>query len=134
MTAWNAQLKARNLSELFAEQLHEPQRIFARCDDGRQVSIGAFWEMAGTMAARLQATGAKPGDRVAVQVDKSIEALALFWACVRGGFVFLPLNTAYTADEVQYFLDDAEATVFVTSPKRSASVAGQAPSYCNSYT
>lgn len=118
MTDWAENLKACNLSQLFREQLNDPDRIFASCDDGRNVTITAFWQMAGRMAAQLQKVGAKPGDRVAVQVEKSIEALALFWACVRGGFIFLPLNTAYTLTEVGYFLSDAEAAVFVVSPHR----------------
>jgi malonyl-CoA/methylmalonyl-CoA synthetase len=120
MTDWNQHLTAQNLSDLFAEQLLNPNRIFSECDDGRQITISEFWSIAGRMAAKMQATGAQPGDRVAVQVEKSIEALALFWACVRGGLVFLPLNTAYTMTEVSYFLSDAEVAVFVVSPHREA--------------
>jgi malonyl-CoA/methylmalonyl-CoA synthetase len=103
---------------MFVEQLATPDRLLARCDDGRDISISDFWSIAGRMAATLQASGTRRGDRVAVQVDKSIEALALFWACVRGGFIFLPLNTAYTMAEVSYFLTDAEAEVFIVSPPR----------------
>ncbi len=120
MSEWTHGLEARNLAALFAEQLSDPNRIFARCDDGRNVTIAEFWAMAGRMAARLQLAGATPGERIAVQVDKSVEALALFWACVRGGFIFLPLNTAYTMTEVAYFLSDAEASVFVAAPHREA--------------
>jgi malonyl-CoA/methylmalonyl-CoA synthetase len=120
MTDWTHGISAGNLSELFAEQLSAPNRVFARCDDGRNITISEFWKLAGRMAAHLQLVGAKPGDRVAVQVEKSIEALALFWACVRGGFIFLPLNSAYTMTEVSYFLSDAEAAVFVVSPHREA--------------
>jgi malonyl-CoA/methylmalonyl-CoA synthetase len=127
MSAWNDTLSAKNLTELFTVQLQNPDRVFARCDDGREVSIAAFWAMAGRMAASFSAAGAKPGDRVAVQVDKSIEALALFWACVRGGFIFLPLNTAYTMTEVDYFLHDAEASVFVVSPEREEDAKKLAP-------
>jgi malonyl-CoA/methylmalonyl-CoA synthetase len=76
--------------------------------------------LAGRMANQLQASGATEGDRIAVQVDKSIEALALFWACVRGGFIFLPLNTAYTMTEICYFLTDAEAFAFIVSPAKLA--------------
>ncbi|MGB6114984.1 MAG: AMP-binding protein, partial [Comamonas sp.] len=53
-------------------------------------------------ATRIAELGLKRGDRVAVQVEKSPEALFLYLACLRGGFVFLPMNTAYRSDEVDY--------------------------------
>jgi malonyl-CoA/methylmalonyl-CoA synthetase len=123
MSEWSENLTSRNLTDLFLQQLHDGNRIFAESDDGRAVSLAEFWATAGVMTAKLQAVGANPGDRIAVQVDKSIEALALFWACVRGGFVFLPLNTAYTMTEVSYFLSDAEAAIFVVSPQRALEAA-----------
>ena len=55
----------------------------------------------------------KPGDRVAAQVEKSTEALFLYLGCVRAGAVFLPLNTAYTPAEVEYFIGDAEPALVV---------------------
>jgi malonyl-CoA/methylmalonyl-CoA synthetase len=63
--------------------------------------------------------GVKPGDRVAVQVEKSIEALMLYLATIRAGGVFLPLNTAYTPTEVEYFLGDSEPRLFVCDPARA---------------
>ena len=57
-------------------------------------------ETAGRYAALLGSIGAKPGDRVAVQVHKSPEAIALYVGCMQQGCVFLPLNTAYTPTEV----------------------------------
>jgi malonyl-CoA/methylmalonyl-CoA synthetase len=115
---WNDGLKAKNLPSLFYEKQFDALATFATCDDGRVFTYGQFWSLAGAFAAKFKAEGASPGDRIAVQVDKSVEALALFWACARGGFVFLPLNTAYTATEVTYFLTDAEPVFFVTTPSR----------------
>jgi malonyl-CoA/methylmalonyl-CoA synthetase len=63
----------------------------------------------------------KPGDRVAVQVPKSIEAVMLYFGVVRAGAIFLPLNTAYTAAEIEYFLGNAEPSVFVCDPKDAGS-------------
>jgi malonyl-CoA/methylmalonyl-CoA synthetase len=60
------------------------------------------------------------GDRVAVQVEKSVEAIALYLATIRAGAVFLPINSAYTRAEVDYFLGDAEPRVFVCSSNREA--------------
>lgn len=57
-----------------------------------------------------------PGDRVAVQIEKSVDAILLYLATVRAGGVFLPLNTGYTAAEVAYFLGDAAPAVFVCDP------------------
>jgi len=81
-------------------------------------------DLSGRLASLLQAQGVKPGDRVAVQVAKSVQAIALYLATVRAGAVFLPLNTAYTRAEVGYFLEDAEPSVFVCSSEREAEFAG----------
>ncbi len=70
----------------------------------------------GRYAARLQALGGKVGDRVVVQVDKSPEAVVLYLAAIRAGLIFVPLNTAYTAAELEYFLGDAEPAVVVCRP------------------
>ncbi|WP_232627825.1 malonate--CoA ligase [Methylobacterium sp. Leaf118] len=74
-------------------------------------------------ANALVALGVRPGDRVAVQVEKSPEVLFLYLGTVRAGAVFLPLNTAYTAPEVAYFLGDAEPALFVCDPARAAQLA-----------
>lgn len=57
------------------------------------------------------------GSRVAVQVDKSVEAMMLYLATLRAGYVFLPLNTAYQSAEIEYFIGNAEPAVVVCSPK-----------------
>ncbi len=75
-------------------------------------------EASGRFAHALAEAGARSGDRVAVQVEKSPQALVTYLACLRAGYVFLPLNPAYTADEVGYMLGDAEPAVFVCDPAR----------------
>jgi malonyl-CoA/methylmalonyl-CoA synthetase len=65
------------------------------------------------MAGALRDLGVQPGDRVLVQVDKSPEAVTLYLACLRSGAVFVPLNTAYTSEEVAYFIDDCEPALIV---------------------
>ncbi len=74
------------------------------------------------MRARLPRARA-PGDRVALQVEKSIEAVFAFLGFPRAGAAFLPLNTAYTAPEIDYFLGDAEPAVFICDPARLAELA-----------
>ena len=67
----------------------------------------------------LQAEGVAPGDRVAVQVEKSAENVFLYLACLKAGAVYLPLNTAYTDHELDYFFGDAEPRLIVCSPTRA---------------
>ena len=75
------------------------------------------------MAHAFRAVGVRPGDRVAVQVAKSPEALAAYAATVSIGAVFLPLNTAYTASELDYFLGDATPRLFLCDPAKAADLA-----------
>lgn len=67
-------------------------------------------------AAVLTGAGVQPGDRVAVQTDKSAEAICLYLATLQVGGAYLPLNTAYTGAEIDYFLGDAAPRVFVCTP------------------
>mgnify|MGYP003346775674 CR=1 FL=1 len=75
---------------------------------------------------QVRKSGLRPGDRVAVQVEKSPEALLLYLGCVRAGAAFLPLNTAYTPAEIEHFLGDAEPWVFVCDPATKEKLAGVA--------
>ncbi|MCB1353852.1 MAG: malonyl-CoA synthase [Rhodobacteraceae bacterium] len=77
-------------------------------------------------ATVLAGLGVCPGDRVAAQVDKSPEAILLYLATLQVGAVFLPLNTAYTSAEIDYFLGDAEPRLFVCRPETLAAHAGRA--------
>ncbi|MEO0938372.1 MAG: malonyl-CoA synthase [Pseudomonadota bacterium] len=96
---------------------------------GGALSYDGFLRLSARLAHALVGAGLAPGDRLALQVDKSAEALAVYAACVQAGIVFLPLNTAYTAAEVQYFVENSGARVFVCDPARAAEmrrVAGEA--------
>ena len=92
--------------------------------DGTRVSGQAFLATAARTAHALTAAGLQPGDRLAVQVEKSPEALALYAACVAAGVVFLPLNTAYTASELEYFITDSAAGAVVCGTGAEATVKG----------
>ena len=92
---------------------------FALDQDSQQtISYGALWNEAERIAAALVALGVKPEDRVAVQIEKSVPAMALYLGTVLCGAIHLPLNTAYTAAEVSYFLTDASPRVFVCDPAK----------------
>ena len=101
----------------------DPRRLLDVPGD-RCWSYAELVQLSGRFANLLQVSGVVPGDRIAVQVQKSAEAIALYLAAVRAGAVFLPLNTAYTAAEVGYFLDDAEPAVFVCDSARESEFAG----------
>ncbi|MDU0339500.1 malonate--CoA ligase [Bosea rubneri] len=102
-----------HLFDLVRARIPAPEARFALIDDGRVFSYADMVAASGRYAGALVALGVKPGDRVAVQVEKSIEALMLYLGSVRAGAIFLPLNTAYTPAEIEYFLGDAEPAVFV---------------------
>ena len=91
--------------------------------DGGRLSHADFLATADRMANALTALGVGPGDRVAVHVHKSPEALALYAACLKSGAVFVPLNTAYTPAELSYFLADSGAALFVCDPDEAAAMA-----------
>jgi len=84
--------------------------------DGQALSYGWLEEAVARVAGRLVADGVQPGDRVALQAEKTPEVIVVYLAALKAGAVFLPLNSAYTAAEVDYFLGDAEPRVFVTDP------------------
>ncbi|AMC99474.1 malonate--CoA ligase [Halomonas chromatireducens] len=120
---------SQNLFETFAARMQERgDADFITTRDGRRYSHADALAASGRLAGALAAQGVTPGDRVAVQVDKSPEAILLYLACLRIGGVFLPLNTGYTADEVRYFLADAEPALFVCRPaalEQARAVAGE---------
>lgn len=91
--------------------------------DGKVISHQAFLETAAQIANVLVQTGLKPGDRVAAQVEKSPEALALYAACTQAGLIFLPLNTAYTADELTYFIENSGASAVICDAASEAALA-----------
>jgi len=91
----------------------DDDRPFLHLADGKVWTYRDMIALSGRMAAVLADHGAMAGDRVAVQVQKSPEALALYFACLRAGLALVPLNPGYTTVEVDYFLGDAEPVLFV---------------------
>lgn len=93
---------------------------FIELPDREGYSYASALKMIDKLAGALIDLGVKPGDRVAVQTDKSPEAVLLYLACLRVGGVYLPLNIGYTANEVEYFLGNAEPALFVCQPAQEA--------------
>jgi malonyl-CoA/methylmalonyl-CoA synthetase len=118
-----------HLFDLILSKVADPEKTFIQTPDGASITYAQMLSASARYAHALAALGVAPGDRVAVQMEKSPAYLFLYLAALRAGAVFLPLNTAYTPHEIGYFVSDARPRIFVTDPERRealAEVAGQA--------
>src|SRR5258708_7341424 len=93
-----------------------PHRPFLRTPEGRELSYAGLAGQTARFASALTARGVAPGDRVAAQVDKSVDAVLLYLACLDMGAVFVPINVANTENEVDYFLRDCGPRLAVVRP------------------
>ena len=91
----------------------DPNRLWLETPNGETISYVMLNQAVTSMASRLAGAGVKSGDRVAAKLEKSPEAIILYFACLWVGAIYMPLNTGYTAVEIDYFLDDAEPVMFV---------------------
>src|SRR5438034_10308124 len=114
-------MNANLFSRLF-DGLDDPTRLAIETADGQRVSYGELISRAGQMANVLVSRGVKPGDRVAAQTEKSVPGLVLYLAAVRAGAVYLPLNTAYTLNELEYFITDSEPSLVVCDPSKAEGI------------
>ena len=89
-------------------------KIFLQTEE-KQVSYENFTILTNKIANILVSQGLNPGDRVAAQVEKSVTQLALYAATIKAGGVYLPLNTAYTPHELNYFISNARPKIIVTA-------------------
>jgi malonyl-CoA/methylmalonyl-CoA synthetase len=117
----NTTVNANLFSRLF-DSLDDASRPAIETADGRRVSYGDLIALSGQMANVLVGRGVKPGDRVAAQTEKSVPGLVLYLATVRAGAVYLPLNTAYTLNELEYFITDAEPSLVVCDPAKAEGI------------
>ncbi|MAS05477.1 MAG: malonyl-CoA synthase [Ahrensia sp.] len=112
---------AGNLYDALLGAAGAEDRLLMRDEIAGAISYREFADHCASLGGALVEAGLKPGDRVAVQAEKSATALALYLAVVRAGGIYLPLNVAYTPAEIEYFLGDAEPVIFVCDPaKRDA--------------
>ncbi|MBM1174513.1 malonate--CoA ligase, partial [Microvirga arabica] len=100
----------------------DPAKTAITTPDSETISYADLIALSGRLANVLAACGVRLGDRVAVQVEKSVPALVLYLAAVRAGAVYLPLNTAYTLAELEYFIGDAEPALVVCDPGKREGV------------
>ncbi|MCA0316587.1 MAG: malonyl-CoA synthase [Proteobacteria bacterium] len=114
---------ANHLFDLIRLYGTDTAKTFIETEDGTRFTYDDLFAATGRFANALVAAGVKPGDRVAVQVEKSPGAIFLYLACVRAGAIFLPLNTGYTFAELEYFLSDAEPALVVCDPAKREGIA-----------
>ena len=108
-------------SEICIETLHDVAYTWDDIDRGTA-----------QIANLLESFGLPPGARIAVQVEKSPEALLLYLATLRAGHIFLPLNTAYREAEAGYFFENAGPSVIVCDPAQVEWVSRVSAATCKS--
>src|SRR5690348_10197627 len=107
---------------------HIQSRLLTRGDrvvvaaDSARLTGAALDSAVGRYANALLALGVQAGDRIAVQVDKSVENIVLYLASLRVGAIYVPLNSAYRPAEVATFLQDATPRLFICDPSRQSTL------------
>src|SRR5438128_2053527 len=116
-----------NLYSYIAASLQQraahPVLVVSPASAEQQLSGGQLQQQVARYAMTLHALGLRRGERLAVQVDKSVANIVLYLACLRMGAVYLPLNTAYQSSEIDYFLQDAQPRLLVVASERATELA-----------
>jgi len=111
-------MKNNNLfSALRAAFPKDLNAVAVETEQGLLYSWGDLERSTAMLANLLKSLDLPVGARIAMQVEKSVEAMMLYLATLRAGYVFLPLNTAYQSAEIEYFIENAEPSVVVCSSK-----------------
>jgi malonyl-CoA/methylmalonyl-CoA synthetase len=109
-----------NIFQHFVDANADKSALLVETHDGRRYSYADIFILSGKLANALVGAGVRSADRVSVQVEKSVTAMALYLAVVRCGAIFNPLNTAYTDSEIAYFVGDAKPSILICDPHRAA--------------
>lgn len=106
-----------NLYALLASRFSAtPEAVALELEDGTCIRYADLEAESARYANLLASLDLKPGDRVCSQVEKSAKTIFLYLGCLRAGFVYLPLNTAYQESEIRYFVGDAEPAAAFCAP------------------
>jgi len=114
---------SNHLFDIIADPSHPATHPVVRFPDGSAWTRAQLLERTARYANVLKDLGVAPGDRVCLQIEKSVETMALTLGAVRAGAVFVPLNTAYTTAEISYFIGDAAPRLLVCDPSRREALA-----------
>ena len=109
---------SNHLFGIIADPSHPASHKVVQFPDGSAWTRAQLLERTARYANVLESLGVAPGDRICLQIEKSVETMALTLGAVRAGAVFVPLNTAYTTAEISYFIGDAEPRLLVCDPSR----------------
>ena len=112
-----SRIASANLFDLMAARAPHPEKLALETADATALTYGELFARSARAAHALVALGVRPGDRVAAQIEKSTDVIVVALACLRAGAVLLPLNTAYTLAELEYFLGDAEPALTLCRPE-----------------
>ncbi len=115
-------MKNKNIYSLFQARFPAAANAVFLEAEYETVFYGDIDTRTGRLLSFLKSRDVKKGDRVVVQVEKSPIAVMLYLACLRAGAIYIPLNTAYTPNEVSYFLADAEPQLFVMATENEAAL------------
>ena len=88
-------------------------KVFIETETKNQITYSDLEKHSSAYSVGFEKLGLNRGDRVTLQVNKSVEVIFIYLACLRSGLIFHPLNTAYKDSELRFFLDDAEPAVFI---------------------
>jgi malonyl-CoA/methylmalonyl-CoA synthetase len=117
-----SQWHSANLFDLMEARAPHPEKLALETADATALTYGELFARSARAARALATLGVRPGDRVAAQIEKSTDVIVVALACLRAGAVLLPLNTAYTLAELEYFLGDAEPALTLCRPEWSEPV------------
>src|SRR5256885_10294567 len=117
----NQPANANLFSRLF-DGLDDPHRLAIETVEGQRIRYGDLTARAAQTATVLVSSGVRPGDRVAAKTKKPVPGLMLYPAAVRAGAFYLPLNPAYTLNELEYFITDAEPSLVVCDPSKAEGI------------
>jgi malonyl-CoA/methylmalonyl-CoA synthetase len=106
----------------------DTNQVLLTDETGNTYSYADLEQESGRIANYLTSLGARPGDRITAQLEKSPAVLWLYLACLRAGLVYHPLNTAYQAAELEYFLTSAEPRIVVCGPHNASQMESLAES------
>ena len=114
--------QSNNLYEILMASAKNKDKVFLITEDESKVSYRDIDILSARLASQLSKLGIEKGDRLVAQVPKSVEALALYLGCLRSGIIFVPLNPAFTLNELQYYLENAEPKIVVCSSDTYAKI------------
>ncbi len=105
------------------------ERKFILYGDESFLTYGEFIGMINKFAVSFRALGLKPGDRVALKIEKTHLFLGIYGACIHQGLIFLPINDNYTAEETIFFLNDSQSRLFISTRKEAESLGKTTDNY-----